>query len=208
MILARDCLEKARFFAEKARAVEVEDRTQFRYFFETAIVWARSVTLLLQKEYSNTPGFEAWYENQQTELAKDTLAQFFLEQRNFTLKEGPVSLRKIVNIVITANVTVKATVKLKVIRGSWRSRLRHFPEDFLRPVMQKLGMMRKRLKPPRDKPESNQAVATEHLYFAHAPWDKEPALDLFGRYLGRLESLVNSAIKQFGKPGKTNCQAS
>lgn len=86
MILAQECLDKARFFSERAGAVETQDRTQFTYFFETAIVWARSVTLLLQKQYNRTPAFRGWYASQQNALQADQLAQFFLEAKELRFK--------------------------------------------------------------------------------------------------------------------------
>lgn len=119
MILAQECLDKARFFSERAGAVETQDRTQFSYFFETAIVWARSVTLMLQKQYHGTPAFTDWYASQQKALQADQLAQFFLKQRNFVLKQRSVSLRKVVTAKLHVSVGIEATVTAKVIRGSW-----------------------------------------------------------------------------------------
>lgn len=49
---------------------------------------ARSVTLLLQKQYSSVERFDNWYSSFQTRFASDSLVHFLLEKRNFVLKEG------------------------------------------------------------------------------------------------------------------------
>jgi len=178
---AQECLDKARFFAEKARTVEKQDRTQFGYYFETAIVWARSVTFQLQKQYNRTPSFKDWYESQQSALEADPLAQFFLKTRNFVLKEGSVSLRKVIFLKAHVSATAEATVTAKVIRGSLRSKLRYLHQDTLAGLKQRITNIRRRLrrrKPSRGKPrrESTTATTTNHIYFAKEPWDKEPGV--------------------------------
>lgn len=202
MILAHECLDKARFFAEKARTFETQDRIQFSYFFETAIVWTRSVTLLLQKQYSNTPAFKDWYKSQQSALGADPLAQFFLKTRNFVLKEGSVSVRKVIFLKAHVSATAEATVTARVIRGSLRSKVRYLGQDTLADLKQRMIKIRRRLrrrKPSRSKAkrEATTATTTEHIYFVKEPWDKEPAIDLLDRYLERLQLLVDKAVKQF-----------
>ena len=194
MIEAQKCLDKARFFSDKAVAVETQDRTQFSYFFETAIVWARSVTLLLQKQYHRTPGFTDWYKSQRNVLSADQLAQFFLKERNFVLKEGSVSLRKVITVKMHASVGIEARVTVKVIRGSWRSKLRYLGQDTLADLKQRTEKIRRRLGRRKPKREPSTATTTEHMYFVKEPWDKEPAIDLLDRYLERLQLLVNNAV--------------
>lgn len=201
---AQECLDKARFFAEKARTVETQDRTQFGYYFETAIVWARSITFQLQKQYDRTPGFKDWYESQQSALGADPLAQFFLKTRNFVLKEGTVSLRKVIFLKAHASGTGEATVTARVIRGSLRSKLRYLHQDTVADLKQRIIKIRRRLrrrKPSRGKPkrESTTATTTDHIYFVKEPWDKEPAIDLLDGYLERLQLLVNNTVKQFAE---------
>lgn len=53
---------------------------------------ARSVTFLIQKELSKVPGFMAWWETQRRVLGDDAAARFFLELRNFSQKQGRVSV--------------------------------------------------------------------------------------------------------------------
>jgi len=204
MNVAQDCLDKAHFFAERARTAEIQDRQHFRYYFETAIVWARSVTLLLQKQYNKTPGFTDWYRAQQNALKADKLAQFFLKQRNIVLKEQGVPLRRVM-ILKAAPIVAVATVsgKIRVIRGSSRNKLRYLYQDALSYVNGRLGQIKKRFKKHlsrrKRKKETTTAVTIEHTFFIKEPWDKEPAVDLLDKYLDRMQTLVDTTIQRFGE---------
>lgn len=200
MIEAQKCLNKGRFFYDKAVAVEMQDRIQFSHFFETAIVWARSVTFLLQKQYNNTLGFKEWYESQQNALGADPLAQFFLNQRNFVLKEKSISVRKVVTMKAHVSIGVHVTATATVIRGSWRSKLRYLRQDFLAYLKQRIGAIRRRLRRKKRKRESTTVANIDHMYFVDAPWDKEPAIDLLDKYLKSLQLIVDNAVKQFAEP--------
>lgn len=202
MTEAQECLNKAHFFSDKAVAVETQDRTQFIYFLETAIVWARSVTFLLQKQCRSTPGFKDWYEGQQSALGADPLAKFFVNQRNFVLKQRSVSVRKVVTLKAHIAVGVRVTATAKVTRGSWKSKLRYLHQDSLANVEQRIGKIRRRLrrtKPKKPKREPALGAAADRIYFIEEPWNKEPAIVLLNRYLDLLELLVDKAAKQFAE---------
>lgn len=202
MIEAQEYLNKAHFFSDKAVAVETQDRTQFTYFFETAIVWARSVTFVLQRQYSGTPGFEDWYKGQQSALGSDPLAKFFVNQRNFVLKQRSVSMRKVVTLKAHVVVGVRVTATVTVTRGSWRSKLRYLRQDSLANVKQRIGKIRRRLrrrKLRKPKREPTSDAAADRIYFVEEPWNKEPAIILLNRYLDLLHLLVDNAVKQFGE---------
>lgn len=62
------------------------------YFLNAFLSAARSVTFLLQKELTHVSGFRQWWEAQRLVLGADATARFFLELRNFSQKEGRVSL--------------------------------------------------------------------------------------------------------------------
>lgn len=53
---------------------------------------ARSVTFLLQKEFSKVDGFAEWWAHDRAVLDDDPAARFFLELRNYSQKEGRISL--------------------------------------------------------------------------------------------------------------------
>ena len=53
---------------------------------------ARSVTFLIQKEMSKVPGFADWWEERRAEMRRDDAMRFFLDLRNYSQKEGRVSI--------------------------------------------------------------------------------------------------------------------
>lgn len=64
----------------------------FGYNLNAFLSSARSVTFLLQKEYSKIDGFAEWWALEQASLAADSAARFFLKLRNYSQKEGRISL--------------------------------------------------------------------------------------------------------------------
>jgi hypothetical protein len=65
--------------------------TEFQYELNAFLSASRSVTFVLQKSFSGVQGFEAWYASQRDKMASDHAMRFFLEIRNVSQKEGPVS---------------------------------------------------------------------------------------------------------------------
>ena len=164
-------------------------------------MWARSVTFLLQKQYSDTPGFKDWYKSQRSTLEADLLAKFFVTQRNFILKQRSVSVGRVVTVKVHVSVGVNVTATAEVVRGSWTGRLRHLHQDSLASVKQRIGRITRRLqrrKRQEPKQEPTPDVAVDRLYFVEEQWNKEPAIVLLDRYLDMLQLLVDQAVKQFG----------
>ncbi len=199
---AREYIEKARFFVEKARIAETRDEVDFQNFLETAIVWARSVTFVLQTQYKRVPGFEDWYAKWQDQLGKDPLARFFLEQRNFVLKRKGVVLRKVTTVTVTLPILVETLVTAKVISSSWRSRLRYFPQDVLAGLRRRVTAFRRWLRSWQYKRQHTRVVIAERMFFVEEPWANEPALGLLEKHLQHLEILVKNVSKQFGDPNE------
>jgi hypothetical protein len=65
----------------------------FKFHLRVFLSAARSITLVMQKEYAHTPGFESWYEHQQEEMRKDGLLTFFKELRNTSIHQKTVNPR-------------------------------------------------------------------------------------------------------------------
>jgi hypothetical protein len=204
MSAAKGTLQRASFFVDRAEIVGPGDRVAFQHFLEAAIVFARSVTLHLQKEYSHNSGFDAWYDNWQQKLKADSLARFFLEQRNYVLKQGPLQISKHVVMHLQSTVTITGSLTIKVIRGHpWYRRSPHILwSDAFYPIRAKLRQLRQRLRRSRPaETKSSPAKSTETLRFAEAPWSDHPALDLLRRYLRTLADVVEEAEKKFeGNP--------
>jgi hypothetical protein len=61
----------------------------FKFHLSAFLSAARSITLVMQKEYAHAAGFESWYEHQQEEMRKDELLTFFnaLRVTSFHIKQ-------------------------------------------------------------------------------------------------------------------------
>jgi hypothetical protein len=89
LLLVEGRLLEAEYFLKRMARERGE---AFGYNLNAFLSAARSVTFLLQKEYSKVDGFAEWWALEQATLADDPAARFFLELRNYSQKEGRVSL--------------------------------------------------------------------------------------------------------------------
>jgi hypothetical protein len=79
-------LAEASYFLERMKAAQLHP-DHFKY--EMSAFWAasRSVTLIMQTEYSRTNGFKDWYAARQSAMAQVPDLAFFNEQRRMTIHE-------------------------------------------------------------------------------------------------------------------------
>jgi len=80
-------LECEHFLARMVKS----DGLVFQFELNAFLSAARSVTFVLQKAFADVPGFAVWYEEQQSRMKTDSAMRFFLELRNISQKQGPVS---------------------------------------------------------------------------------------------------------------------
>lgn len=90
LLRVEERLMEAEYFAR--RMFDSPNSTILGYELNAFLSAARSVTFLLQKELTAVDGFSAWWTADRAKLGADAAARFFLELRNFSQKEGPVSL--------------------------------------------------------------------------------------------------------------------
>lgn len=90
LLRVEERLTEAEYFAR--RMFDLPNSTVLGYELNAFLSAARSVTFLLQKEFAAVHGFEACWSAERARLGADEAARFFLELRNFSQKEGRVSL--------------------------------------------------------------------------------------------------------------------
>jgi len=90
LLLVEERLQEAEYFAR--RLSNPTDTCTVGYELNAFLSAARSVTFILQKEFSSVPGFEDWLNKERAELGKDSAARFFRDLRNYSQKEGRISL--------------------------------------------------------------------------------------------------------------------
>lgn len=200
--VARQTLDKARLLLDLAERQTVEERDAFRTLFEAAIVFARTVTFHLQKEYAHQAGFKDWYSVHQKSLGADSLSRFILDARNFILKEGPQPITRHIMAEVHATVRVVVGMDAVIIRAQpW---FRRTPKvlwaDMIhvaRRIVTKWRRQRERRRV--QKPEREQvARVTQTWKFDDPDWDDRPALDLVREYLDKLQLIVMEAEGRFG----------
>jgi hypothetical protein len=90
LLLVEERLLEAEYFCARMRSSG--DSERFGYDLNAFLSAARSTTFLMQKELSHVPGFRDWWEARRGVLGRDEAAAFFLRLRNFSQKEGRVSV--------------------------------------------------------------------------------------------------------------------
>lgn len=65
---------------------------EFGYCLNAFVSASRNVTFLIQKEMARVPGFDSWWSEQQRVMSRDGAMRFFLKLRNYSQKEGRISL--------------------------------------------------------------------------------------------------------------------
>ena len=199
---ARKTLSQSCFFLDQALAVETTDRTAFEHFIAAAIVFGRSATFHLQKEYSARHGFEEWYSAKQAQMAADPLFSFLRDKRNYILKEASIPVRKTVSVSLSGNVMMSGHLEARVIRGQpW---YRRRPYILLQDTNAAIGRIFRRFSrflrnsARRMLPRRSKKVATTTLlHFDDDAWRDQAATDVISEYLRKLEAIVADAERQF-----------
>ncbi|MCK5493540.1 MAG: hypothetical protein KAJ14_10560 [Candidatus Omnitrophica bacterium] len=94
MTNTRDKLNEAKFFLEEMKRVSL-DVDKFRYMFTAFLAASRSITQIMQKEYSGIDGFKEWYAKKQEEMKNNGDLKYLLRQRNISSHIRPILPRPI-----------------------------------------------------------------------------------------------------------------
>lgn len=89
MTYTRDKLNEAKYFlGEMKRVSQVLDN--FRYELTSFLAAIRSVTQIMQKEFTAKSGFSDWYSKKQEEMKSNSILKYLHRQRAITYHERPV----------------------------------------------------------------------------------------------------------------------
>ena len=89
LLLVEEKILESEYFARRLRMLI---REEFQYELNAFLSAARSVTFLLQKEMQKVQGFRKWWAERQEKMKMDAGMRFFLNLRNFSQKEGRISM--------------------------------------------------------------------------------------------------------------------
>lgn len=200
--LASLTLTKARFFVDQATRTDPNDTEAVAKYLEAAIIFARSVTFHLQSQFAHVPGFKEWYAEQQKRLGDDRLSRFMLGQRNYLLKVGPISVKRIIGMTITEEAVAACEIKVRIIRGKpwYRRSPKVLVVDAIYPFRTRVHRWRQgqtRMRTSQHPRQGSTTVVQDALFFTDAEWEDTPALELLKRQLATLDDIVTQAEARF-----------
>jgi len=111
---AKEKFEAARYFLEQMRKSALDTKV-FIFNLDAFLSTSRSVTFVLQKEFSANPKFTAWYTKKQEEMRKDDLMKFFIEMRNVSIKEGSPKTQSVTTLSLFDSGVATESVSITVI---------------------------------------------------------------------------------------------
>jgi len=177
----RGKLEEAKYFLEQMQ-VYVEDRKKFAFNLSAFLSAARSITFVMQSEFKSSPGFDDWYKDKQKEMNNDGDFGFFNHLRVATIHKKPVVPHKKTEIGISETIAVSESITIRVIDKEGNVVSEQTLES----------------EPKENKPSQETKVTVKHSwYFEERPNDD--LLELWNKYIQKIEKLVEECEKQFHK---------
>jgi len=217
MSIARDTLEKARYFVDRAVDAEADPsskRIGFVADLQAAIVFGDAVWDHLRAEFKHKPGFSSWESGRSAYLQSQPIYLFIsqpgsrnrpgdqLGMRHFILHRGgePINLTVAVGLLI--KITSKMTVDAQVIRAKpwYRRSPRIIIHDLTYPARVRWRKFRDELAALRQQQASQpagRATLEQTYYFDDANWRTEPAQQIVRKYLDMMKSEIDDAERLF-----------
>ena len=89
MTNTRDKFNEAKHFLEEMKRVSYEP-DKFRYELTAFLAASRSITQIMQKEFSKKSGFSDWYAQKQIEMKNNSILKYLHTQRTISYHKRPV----------------------------------------------------------------------------------------------------------------------
>lgn len=199
---ARIKLERAYFFLYKASQAKLDQREILAANLEATIVFARSVTFCLKKDFNDESGFDSWYTKKENVMREDPLFKFFVGKRNYILKQGSVGISKTIKLRVSEKISLSESVNVKVKKGRpWYRRKPHILwQDFKASIIEPIrewNIKRNIRRKAKTKKSPSRVNVSESFYFADSQWEDRDVFDLVREYLEKLEPIVVEAEDVF-----------
>ena len=98
--------ENARILLEQAVNAGNEQNKVFANL-DAFVTTARSITLVMPKEFSKNPKFKEWYESVKKDMHNDEIFQFFINLRNVSVHEKTVANTFTISTTYDKSLTLK-----------------------------------------------------------------------------------------------------
>jgi hypothetical protein len=109
-------LLETKYFLE--RMIENKsDRDVFKYNLSAFLVAFRSVTMIMQNEFTRVSGFADWYKIQQGKMKADSKMKLLNTKRTMTIHQQPVQPHANVKLSITENIHISDSVSMILTRA-------------------------------------------------------------------------------------------
>ncbi len=178
MTNSRAKLLETKYFLDCMTKNQIECDT-FKYNLSAFLAAARSVTLIMQTEFSKVLGFNQWYKNKQTEMENDSTMNIMNNKRRMTIHVTPVIATEHTNINISLQLNIPSPSVSIEVRNSHGN---------------VVEQRESRSEPP--PPHSAPKVTTETLwYFEELP--NTDVLTLCKKYIDYLDALVSECESRF-----------
>jgi len=176
MTSTKEKLLEAKYFLE--RMIENRaNRDAFKYNLSAFLSAARSVTLIMQKEFGNVLGFADWYAVQKSKMATDDKMKILDDKRDVTIHQEPIRPRAHVFVSITDHINVTDSVSVHVIRAD--------------------GTIERHNSTPSPPPAPNETESTVEWrwYFDEIP--NIDVIEVCREHISKLESIVAECERLF-----------
>lgn len=117
MTNTREKLLEAKYFLERMKEKQ-SDQDAFKYNLSAFLAAARSVTLIMQKEFDKVSGFKDWYAEKKAKMQSDEAMRFLNHKRVMTIHKKPVQPHAHVNVGISEHVVVSASISIVTTRAN------------------------------------------------------------------------------------------
>jgi len=117
MTNTKEKLLEAKYFLERITEKQ-SDRDAFKYNLSAFLAAARSVTLIMQKEFDKAPNFDKWYSEKQAKMQRDETMRLLNEKRVMTIHQQPVRPRAHVNVGISEQLVIGESISIVITHAN------------------------------------------------------------------------------------------
>jgi len=174
----RTKLDEAKYFLTRM-AEEVANREPFQYNLSAFLAAGRSVTCIMQKEFSKFVGFMQWYNSTLEVMNSDSLFKLMNKKRVMTIHQKPIRPRGHIDVTSKSTVSISEhVVEVLTCKDGTTKRIEGTPSTS-------------------PSPKESKTEIVYHWFFEDIP-DKN-IITLSQEYIAKLESLVKECEDKFTK---------
>lgn len=116
-------LEEAKYFLHQMES-DLINISHFKFNLSAFLSAARSVTFIMQNEFSEMKGFSDWYGSQQKKFEKNPLMKMMNEKRRISIHQVPIRPRKETHVTHHDQVTLTDSLTAFVLHADGSAEIR------------------------------------------------------------------------------------